>query len=180
MILLFSWFFLSSEGTFKPLLVELFEFLIILFISILLSAIPFFRFGLRGPYGSYWTFLLLLFLSGVAGRLWIIPAGPVMGGYAWMPLLFWMFIIVFLLAATSPAKGSRIIGSNNDDYEYDHEDDSEPEEMEGSAIEPSRVEIGRRVAEKEITREGTVAALGVFFWIFLFLLLIAILTGSFM
>ena len=147
---------------------ELLELLIILVIAIVISAVLYFGFGRRGPYRSYWSFLLLLFLSGIAGRLWIIPAGPEMGGYAWMPLLFWISLIAFLLAATSPAKGTRVKGSDDDDGGDD------------LPIDPARAEIGRRVAEQEITPEGAAAALGVFFWIFLFLLLIAILTGSIM
>lgn len=59
---------------------ELLEILLILIFAIVISAIFYFGFGHRGPYRAYWVFLLLLFLAGVAGRLWIIPAGPVVGG----------------------------------------------------------------------------------------------------
>src|SRR5690606_850478 len=117
----------------------------------------YFGLGRRGPYRSYWTFLLLLFLSGIAGRLWIIPAGPEMVGYAWMPLLFWITLIAFLLAATSPPKGN---GRKVPDDDENDEDDDEPEPL---PIDPARAEIGRRVAEQEITSEGAAAALGVFF-----------------
>ena len=142
---------------------ELLEILFILIIAIVISAIFYFVFGRRGPYGAYWAFLILLFLSGVAGRLWIIPAGPEVGGYAWFPLLFWIFVIAGLISAATPKRYNRVTNNKEED---------------DSPLDSNRAEIDRRVAEKEMSTMGAFAAFGVFFWIFLSLLLIAILTGS--
>jgi hypothetical protein len=43
-----------------------------------------------------------LFLTGIASVYWITPAGPGWWGIAWIPLIFLLRMIPFLIAAPSP------------------------------------------------------------------------------
>lgn len=145
---------------------EIIEILLILIVAVVIGSIFYYGLGRRGPYGAFWLFLLVLFLAGIAGRFWITPAGPVMWGYAWFPLLFWIFLVAILIAAASPAEDDRVTTAREQDRVISRSD-------------ANRTEAEREVIEENQAAAGTAAALGIFFWLLLILLLIAIVAGLF-
>lgn len=48
---------------------------------------------------SFWTLLGILFLVGLAVSLWVQPVGPLVYGFAWLPVVMGTLIIVFLMLA---------------------------------------------------------------------------------
>ncbi len=99
----------------------------------------------RMPLGSFWLFLLIVFLVTWAGGLWIEPFGPTLFNVAWAPfLIVGVFVTLLLLAAAVPAN---------------------PPRTPGEAVEQAR----------EAEAAGAVlAGLTAFFWIFIVVSLIAI------
>lgn len=127
---------------------EIVEFIVVLFMALIVASIFFYGFRSRGPWSAFWVFLLILFLAGWAGRLWVTPAGPVMWGFGWLPVLVFVFIVALLVAAASP-----------------REDTNTSDEIRRS----------RREATKPDTEAG--AAFGIFFWVLLIVLITAIVAG---
>ncbi|MFO8146132.1 MAG: hypothetical protein ACQEWG_01120 [Bacteroidota bacterium] len=126
---------------------EIIGIIILFFIALLVGALFTYGFKTRTPWGAFWAFLLLLFLAALAGRYWIQPVGPQLYGVAWAPVLFFVFIIALLIAASAPA----------DDY-------ATPKEP-----------VDPELREPEV--RGTVAVFGLFFWLLLLFFLIAIIVG---
>lgn len=127
---------------------EIVEFIIVLFMALLVASIFFYGFRSRGPWSAFWVFLLILFLAGLAGRLWVTPAGPLMWGFGWLPVLVFVFIVALLLAVASP----------RDD--------------EG----PRRSEIPGDMKRSSPEREAG-AVFGIFFWILMIFFFTAIIAG---
>lgn len=86
---------------------EITEILVVLFMALIVAAIFFYGFRSRGPWSAFWTFLLILFLAAWAGRLWVIPQGPELWGYGWLPVLGFIFIVAVLIAVASPIGDDR-------------------------------------------------------------------------
>lgn len=122
-------------------------------IAIFISLIFYFALGARGPWGTFWTFFLVLLFVIWAASLWIAPIGPVYWGIAWIPLFFVGLVFALLLAA--------IPASREEDIEATRTD-----------VDLSQEEIERR---RETNR--TAATVSGFFWVFLVILLIAIIFG---
>jgi hypothetical protein len=61
-----------------------------------------------GPWGSFWSFLLLLILAGIAANVWITPVGPYYQDVAWVPVMFVILLFAFLVASTTPPRRARI------------------------------------------------------------------------
>ncbi len=72
-----------------------------IFILALLSALLFAPGYRKGSYIPLATFILVVFLAGLASQYWLIPFGPLWWGISWVPLLF-TIIIVSILFATPP------------------------------------------------------------------------------
>ena len=83
--------------------------LLIVLIAIIVGSMFFYIFKSPGPWGTYWSFLLILILAGLAGSFWINPAGPVFWGVAWMTVLFVVFVFALLLAAASPVSRKKTV-----------------------------------------------------------------------
>lgn len=132
---------------------EIVEFIIVMFIALLVASVFFYGFRSRGPWGAFWVFLLILFLAGWAGRLWITPAGPLFWGYGWFPVLVFVIIVALLVAGTSPS-------------------DDKDTRLEDKELRESRI------AETQPEREAG-AAFGIFFWLLLIFLFTAIVAGMF-
>jgi hypothetical protein len=73
-------------------------FLIILVISLLLSLLFVIVLSSRGPWGTFWTFFLILFLGIGAIGQWVDPVGPDVDGTRWASLLATGFILALMLA----------------------------------------------------------------------------------
>lgn len=126
---------------------EIVGIIILFFIALIVGALFTYGFKTPTPWGAFWVFLLLLFLAALAGRYWIAPVGPQLYGVAWAPVLFFVFIIALIIAASTPAENRTVI---------------------------------KDPADKELRKSearGTVAALGLFFWLLLMFFLIAIIVG---
>jgi hypothetical protein len=81
------------------LLEFVFAFIIGFLLVVLFSA--FFRDRL--PWGSFWLFLLIVFLGTWAVGAWITPFGPTLFDVAWLPFLLIGLFITILLFAAIPA-----------------------------------------------------------------------------
>ena len=116
-------------------------------IALILTISSVFFLGKRGPWGSIWTFFLVLFLTLWTVSIYVAPIGPVYWGIAWIPLVLAGLIITALLIAAMP----------NVDTAY-----SEPE-----------VDVS---GTREKTDESMRGA-GKFFWVLIVLFVIAIMIG---
>jgi len=116
-------------------------------VAVVVSSIFYFAVDARGPWGSFWTFFVIILLVVWAASLWIVPFGYIYWEIAWIPLFFIGLVIAFLLAALSstPPRYRRT--------------------TKGSDV----------TAEEE--PERTYAAIGLMFWVFVGLMLIAIIAG---
>lgn len=126
------------------------EFIGALIIALIIGAVFYYGFKRRGPW-AFWVFLLILFFAAWAGSFWIEPAGPLIWGFAWLPLFFWVFIVALAIAA---AGGDRTTAG------YDRT----------SEIKTTDTELTESEA-------GAAAAFGIFFWFLLGILFIAIIIG---
>lgn len=117
-------------------------------VAVIVSSIFYFAVDARGPWGSFWTFFVIILLVVWAASLWIVPFGYIYWEIAWIPLFFIGLVIAFLLAALS----------------------STPPRF-------RRSEKGSDVVNAEKEPERTYAAIGLMFWLFVGLMLVAIIAG---
>jgi hypothetical protein len=78
-----------------------------LIIGFLLVALFSALFRNQVPWGSFWIFLLIVFLVTWAGGLWIGPFGPTLFDVAWLPFLLVGLFVTILLVATVPPRPTR-------------------------------------------------------------------------
>ena len=71
-------------------------------ISLILTVTSVFFLGKRGPWGSIWTFFLVLFLTLLTVSIYVAPIGPLYWGVAWIPITIAGFIITALLLSAMP------------------------------------------------------------------------------
>lgn len=71
-------------------------------LALLVGSFFYYVFKYTGPWGSFWTFLLILILAGLAASVWIEPFGPPIYNVAWAPILVVILLFALLLAAASP------------------------------------------------------------------------------
>ncbi len=88
-----------------------------LFLALIVGSFFYYIVKYTGPWGSFWSFLLVLILAGFAASVWIEPFEPRFYEVSWIPMLVVIFIFALLLSAASPKKATRyemnekIIGS---------------------------------------------------------------------
>ncbi|MFO8129526.1 MAG: hypothetical protein R6T99_06455 [Bacteroidales bacterium] len=117
--------------------------------ALLVGVLFYYIFRYSGPWGSFWTFLLVLVLAGLAAAAWIEPIGPAAWNVAWLPILFVILLFaLFLAAATTP-------------------DDRR------------RIRTRRPVDTETPGEEAAAVTLGIFFWIFIVFLVFAAIWGIF-
>jgi len=128
--------------------------LAIILFALLIGSLFFYGFKRTGPWGSFWSFILILFLGMWLVDIWVTPYGPEYWGVAWLDLLFAGLLLALLLAAATPTP----------------------------YVPPRNREITDRelvkAQEAEVVR-GSVA-IGIFFWIMLLLFVTLVLIGLFM
>ncbi|MCB0584231.1 MAG: hypothetical protein KDD06_02720 [Phaeodactylibacter sp.] len=107
-------------------------------------------FNNSGPWGSFWVFLLILFFGIWGASLWFSPVGPLWYGVPWIDMLLIGLFLALLLGAAGEAN------SRYRDYPKDKE-----------------VDI---VAESK-KETGAIALFGIFFWLFMAVLLAIVLIG---
>lgn len=129
------------------------EFLIAMIIAVILAALLIAAAGRRGPgpAAGFLFFFLLLFLAIWAGGLWMTPYGPMMWGTVpWLSYVVIGVILALLLAALIPPTGEPV----------DTTPSAPGEEIEATTTEKAAAGVG--------------LALGIFFWLFLLAMIIAI------
>lgn len=116
-------------------------------IALFIGSIFYFGFKKTGPWGSLWSFLLIIFLGVLLTSAWAAPIGPVWWGAAWVDLLFFGLVFALLLAAASPS------GSERRAYTSDV------------------------VTNEQEGEQSAAVAIGLYFWLTLLFLMVAIVIG---
>lgn len=80
------------------------EIVAIIIIALLVTAIFGYGFRSRGPWGTFWSFFLVLILGMWLVAIWIDPIGPVYYGIALIDFLFVGLLLALLLAAATPPR----------------------------------------------------------------------------
>ncbi len=73
-------------------------------LALLVGSFFYYIFKYTGPWGSFWTFILILILGGMAAAVWIEPFGPPIYNVAWAPILIVIFLFALFLAAATPSR----------------------------------------------------------------------------
>jgi hypothetical protein len=73
-----------------------------LIIALSIAGLSVLIFKRKGPWGTLWTFFLLVFLALWAVSIYFRNIGPVYWGVAWLPLLFSAIILAALLISIVP------------------------------------------------------------------------------
>lgn len=123
----------------------------IFILATVLTAIFAFGFRTRGPWGTMWTFFLMLILAMWSMLMWVPPIGPLWYGVAWIDLFIVGFLLALLLAAATPSANRYRESSSKEDF-----------------------------AGREQIKDGTEAAavvVGGFFWTLLLLFTVLIIVG---
>ena len=68
-------------------MIDFVQLLAVVLATLFFTTISLFVFHSRGPWGSYWSSFLIMFLGIWAAQVWIDPMGPVYAGVSWLPLL---------------------------------------------------------------------------------------------
>jgi hypothetical protein len=121
------------------------DFLFALVFALIIAGIFAAAFGSRGPWESFLLFFIVLLLFTWAGGVWVTPFGPVLFGGYWLPFLIVAIVVALLLAAAVPPEDRR---------------------------EDRLIETAEPVRPPEET--ATLATVGFFFWLFIFVLIVAI------
>ena len=127
----------------------------IIFLFIAAAALTFiFAYILRnpGPWKSFWVFLAIVFMGMFAFVLWATPAGPLWHDIAWLDSLLVGTVLALLLGAAGEASGTRQFAKNK----------------------KGEVDL---VEEAKTAEPGATVLFGVFFWLFIAMLVGMIISG---
>lgn len=127
------------------------------FVAILISSLFYYAFNARGPWGSFWTFFLVILLIIWAASLWLRPIGPLFWGIAWIPLFFVGLLFALLLASLPSAHNRR-------------------EDKRGDMID-EEIPVDRAEANRRQDLNRTTATISGLLWAFMIILLLIILIG---
>lgn len=124
------------------------EIIVAISLAVAVGLIFYYVFRVTGPWGSLFAFLGILVLAGLAAQAWVLPFGPTIYGAPWLSALVVILLFSLLIAAATPPRSPR-----------------------------ERPVVSE--AERDITETSTagVIAFGVFFWLFLIVLFIAVIWG---
>ena len=77
-------------------------------VSFLITLFFYFLLRVRGPWGSFWAFFVIVLLAVFAADIWVGPVGPFFYNRVyWVPPLAVGLLIALLLAATTPNPKTR-------------------------------------------------------------------------
>ena len=71
-------------------------------LALLITTIAALGFGKSGPWGSRWTFFLILVLALWTVSIYVRTIGPVYWNVAWVPLVFFALVMALLLIVIIP------------------------------------------------------------------------------
>jgi hypothetical protein len=86
----------------------LMELFLAILMAVAIGLLFYFAFRVTGPWGTLWTFLLILILVALAAEIWITPVGPVFYDFAWLPTFFVILIFALLISAASPSRSEEV------------------------------------------------------------------------
>lgn len=139
-------------------------------IALLIAGIFYYGFKSRGPWGSFWTFTLVIVFGVLIAAVWARPIGPIWWGIAWFPLFFFGLLFALLLAAATPT-------ATRTEYRragYIDRTDIDRTDTEMRQTEPIGV---RAEPVDERADDEEAAAVGIFFWAMLVLFLGLVVAG---
>jgi len=141
-------------------------------VAVVISSIFYFAVDARGPWGSFWTFFVIILLVVWAASLWIVPFGYIYWEIAWIPLFFIGLVIAFLLAALSstPPRYRRPLFFIGLVIAF---------LLAALSSTPPRYRRSAKGSDvnRDVEPERTYAAIGLMFWVFVGFMLIAIIAG---
>ncbi len=73
-------------------------------IGVFVGSFFYYVFKFTGPWGSFWSFILVLIMAGLAASVWLEPFGPMVYNLAWAPVLFVILLFALFLAAATPRR----------------------------------------------------------------------------
>lgn len=134
----------------------------------------------RGTWKSVWFVFVIIFLAAFAAGIWVIPIGPEVGGYYWLPGLVIAIIFALLLAAVSPA--SRTINESNertgtDKAKKGKKEDVQKEITAASYHSTKATPRGEDMNEAQEQKDAVV--INSFIWIIMAILLALAIAGMF-
>lgn len=89
-------------------------------ITLLITLAFTYLFRVRGPWGRFWTFFLVILLAVMAADIWIEPIGPYYRDVYWLPPLVVGILFALILAAASPGKQDRKrVDQSGEEYQGD-------------------------------------------------------------
>ena len=91
------------------------EIISIIAIAVILALVFFYGLRRTGPWGSLWTFILVLISAMLLYSVWTEPYGPVYWGIGWVDLLIVALLFALLLAAATPPSYSRQLRMQQDE-----------------------------------------------------------------
>lgn len=93
------------------------EIIAIVVFGLLLAAAFYFGLKRKGPWGSFWSFFVVLVLAMVVAALWLTNVGPTWWGIAWVPIFFVGVLFALLLASATPRQRQR--SAADDEFQGD-------------------------------------------------------------
>jgi hypothetical protein len=79
-------------------------FIYLILLALLIVIFFSFVFHVKGPWGSFWTYFLIIFFSIWIADIWLRPLGPYWGDVYWLPPLIAGLLVAFILAAATPTR----------------------------------------------------------------------------
>ncbi len=128
------------------------DFLLAFLIALVLTWFFTVAVGTTGPWSGFWVFFLLVLLFSWTMGLWVRPMGPALWGVYWMPYLVFGVLLALVIAAATPLDGRPPRAQR-------------PPQVPGSTT------------PEEEAAAGTVVAVGVYLWIALVVMAVAIGIG---
>lgn len=71
----------------------------VILIALLVGSLFYYGFRRRGPWGTFWSFILIIFLGVLLFDVYADPVGPIYYGIAWFDLIVIGILFAFLLGA---------------------------------------------------------------------------------
>lgn len=130
----------------------------VILIALVIAAIFYYGFNSRGPWGSFWTFVLVIGFGVLIAAVWARPVGPVWWGIAWFPLIFIGLLFALLLAAATPTARGKDYPTRRTGYVEEDPGLNEPIVKEDDGAEDA-------------------AAVGILFWAMLTLFFLIVVLG---
>lgn len=133
----------------------------VILLSVLLTLIFVFGLKTKGPWGSSWSFFIVVILSLSMVSLWVPPAGPTWMGAAWIDLIVTGLLVSFVMSAVTPSRYA-----NTKQVKHDGSPDDD-------------IYDSNAYREKKFGNQNKdIVHVGGFFWMLLLVLCLLIIIGA--